>query len=88
MLLERLCLTLASVEITQKAYDSDPIGKNAAALARQLTGLNSSAIALTRQLRLNPMQSNRPDAPEQRAEPPAIVHDRLIGGHALRSPPR
>jgi hypothetical protein len=82
--LQRLCATLASVEVTQKAYDADPTSKSAPGLCRQLTGLNSSVVSLMRQLRLNPVQEHKSDATDKRADRPPLHDDRLIGGRAVR----
>jgi hypothetical protein len=86
--LRRLVLTAISAEATQRAYDAEMLSPRGAMLARQLTGLNASVLAFSRQLRLSPLQNNRIDAPEQRADRPAIFDDPLIGGAALRGPRR
>ena len=82
--LERLCATLASVEVTQKAYDADPLAKGAAALCRQLTGLNSSVVSLMRQLRLNPVQEHKSDARDKVADRSPLLDHPLIGGKTRR----
>jgi hypothetical protein len=81
--LRRLVLTAISAEATQRAYDAEMLSPRGAVLARQLTSLNASVLACSRQLRLSPLQNNRIDAPDQRAERPSILDDPLIGGSAV-----
>jgi hypothetical protein len=88
LLLRRLVLTAVSAEATQRAYDAEMLTPRGAMLARQLTGLNASVLAFSRQLRLSPLQNNRVDATRRNADRSPLLDDPLIGGAARHGPRR
>jgi hypothetical protein len=81
-LLRRYVLTFASAEKAQRRLDNEDDPRMISAHARSLATLNSSLITMSRQLRLTPLSQISSDARDQLHEPPAAMHDRLIGGRA------
>ena len=87
-MLRRYVLTFASAEIAQKKLDEEVDPRLRSQHARTLVQLNSSLVSMSRQLRLTPLSQISSDARDQAREPPAILRDRLIGGHAVHPPQR